>query len=108
MKDRQNATIRYLKMVAEKFGYVLNPNEKALGLITGYLTENKIKHDKYFCPCKQHFPVDLDNDPFCPCPTFKEEVARIGFCECHVFFDPAAAEKASRMTGLLSTVTCPG
>jgi len=108
MNERHRSTLEYLIKVAARFGYVLNPNEKALGLITGYLAENKMKYGKYFCPCKQHFPIEIENDPLCPCPSFRDEIKSNGFCECHVFFDRSAAEKASRRTGLLATVTCPG
>jgi ferredoxin-thioredoxin reductase catalytic subunit len=103
-----NITSDYLLKVAKKFGYVLNPNEKSLGLITSYLDKNKQSFGKYYCPCKQHHPVDVKQDPICPCSTFKDEIEKNGFCECHVFFEEEAAEKARKSAGLLSTVTCPG
>jgi len=108
MNESHCITTDYLLKVADRFGYVLNPNAKTLGLITGYLEENKSKHGKYYCPCKQHHPVDVKQDPICPCSTFKDEITKNGCCECHVFFDEEAAEKVRKSVGLLSTVTCPG
>ena len=108
MIEEQNETLEFLHKVAERFDYVLNPNERALGLIIGYMSDNKAKYGKRYCPCKQHYPVDMEADPICPCPSFKDEIAANGHCECHVFWDPDAAEKARHATGLLATITCPG
>jgi len=108
MTERQAEIIEYLKKVADRFGYVLNPDARTLNLVAGYMDENKVKHGKYFCPCKQHYPLDLVKDPVCPCSSFKDEILRNGHCECHVFFDPDAAAKARRAEGLLAAVTCPG
>ncbi|MDP8238276.1 MAG: ferredoxin-thioredoxin reductase catalytic domain-containing protein [Candidatus Hatepunaea meridiana] len=108
MDEQQRTTQEYLGKVADRFDYVLNPDEKARGRIIQYMTENKIKYGKYYCPCKQHYPVDETKDPVCPCPSFKDEIDTNGFCECHIFFNSDAAVAARRSAGLLSTVTCPG
>ncbi len=108
-KDAQRiSTFENMKKVADRFGYVLNPDEKGLNRILTYMTENNARYGSYFCPCKQHYPIDRSADPVCPCPTFEEEIAQNGHCECHVFFDSVAAENVRRSEGLLSTVTCPG
>jgi len=108
MDALQLSTLDYLKKVADRLGYVLNPNEKGLYRIVKYMAENKVKFGRYFCPCKQHYPVDQSADPVCPCPTFEDEIALNGHCECHIFFNAAAAENIRNSEGLLSTVTCPG
>ncbi|HHE46821.1 MAG TPA: ferredoxin-thioredoxin reductase [Bacteroidetes bacterium] len=108
MDKQQRDTLQYLRKVADRFGYLLNPDEKALDRISRSLTENKVKYGKYYCPCKRHYPLDIKIDPLCPCKTFKDEIAQNGHCECHIFFSAEAAEQFSRKEGLLATVTCPG
>ncbi|MBN1671492.1 MAG: ferredoxin:thioredoxin reductase [Kiritimatiellae bacterium] len=100
--------LTFAAAIAEKSGYVLNPDEAQLDRLARHLAENKAKHGRYFCPCKQHYPLEPENDPVCPCPTFREEIARQGHCECHLFFSPEAAARVARRPGLLATVTCPG
>lgn len=102
------STIKFLQRIADKFGYKLNPNEKTFGQIATYMTKNKEQYGKYFCPCKQHFPLDNKKDPVCPCIEFHEEIKNNGYCECHLFFDEEASIKAKQHPGLLSTITCPG
>lgn len=100
--------LRFAEKVAERHGYELNPDPKQLERLARHLTENKAKHGRFYCPCKQNFPVNPEDDPVCPCGTFQEEVERQGHCECHLFFSPEAAERVRRRPGLLATVTCPG
>jgi len=108
MDEALQKTLSYLKAVADKLGYVLNPNDKALSQTASYMAANKQTYGRRFCPCKQHYPVDQSVDPVCPCPEFQDEIIRDGHCECHIFFDKAAAVQAKRRPGLLATVTCPG
>lgn len=108
MDDEIKTALRFLQNTAQRFGYVLNPDENALHRIVGYMADNKLKHGEYFCPCKQHYPVDTESDPVCPCSAFRDEIVRDGHCECHVFFDEVAAVQAKRRPGLLATITCPG
>jgi ferredoxin-thioredoxin reductase catalytic subunit len=108
MNERQTEIIEYLKEVADRFGYVLNPDARTLNLVAGYMADDKAKQGQYFCPCKRHYPLDILKDPVCPCSTFEAEIRRNGHCECHVFFDSEAAAKARRAEGLLAAVTCPG
>ena len=108
LEERNRALLKYLQKVADRNGYVLNPDEKALGRITSFMADNKVSYGKYFCPCKHNYPLNVDSDPICPCITLKDEILRDGYCECHVFFNPDAAHAVKRGSGLLSTVTCPG
>ncbi len=94
--------------IAKRFGYTLNPDEVHLRRLGNHLAENKANHGRYFCPCKQHYPLQPDVDPVCPCSTFHDEIKQQGHCECHLFYDPEAAQRAERRPGLLANVTCPG
>ena len=104
---RQEA-LAFARRTAEKFGYVLNPDAVHLARLAGHLARNKAEHGRYYCPCKQHYPVRPESDPVCPCAEFRDEIARRGHCECHLFYDPEAARRRKERPGLLATVTCPG
>jgi ferredoxin-thioredoxin reductase catalytic subunit len=94
--------------IAERHGYELNPDVAHLERLARHLTENKARHGRFFCPCKQSYPLLPDVDPVCPCEDFHDEIGRQGHCECHLFFSPEAAERVRQRPGLLATVTCPG
>ena len=106
--EQQNVTLEFLKKIADRFGYVLNPDDEALNRVAQSMTKIRIEYGKNYCPCKRHYPLDKEVDPLCPCETFKDEIAQNGHCECHIFFDADAAEKFKQRSGLLATVTCPG
>ncbi len=108
MNDSFDDTLSYLNKIAQRFGYQLNPDVKALNRLVEHLSKMKLESGKYFCPCKQHYPLDPKTDPVCPCNTFKDEIANQGHCECHLFFDKDAAIQAKRRPGLLAAVDCPG
>lgn len=108
MDQSLKETLDFLQSVADRLGYVLNPEEKALHRTASAMAGNHEKYGKRYCPCKQHHPVDPGSDPICPCPEFKDEIKRDGHCECHIFFSEEAAVKAKQHPGLLATITCPG
>lgn len=101
-------SLQFAKKIAEKNGYELNPNRTQLNRLCTHLAENKENWGRFFCPCKQHYPVNPETDPVCPCPTFRDEINQQGHCECHLFYSPEAAEQAKKRPGLLADVTCPG
>ena len=79
------------RKIAERFGYELNPDQSQLNQLIQHLTDNKANYGKYYCPCKQSYPVNPEKDPVCPCPDFREEIEKQGHCECHLFYSPEAA-----------------
>ena len=100
--------VAFAGKIADRLGYVLNPDEAHLGRLAEHLAKNKAEHGRYFCPCKQSYPLETDRDPVCPCSTFRDEIAGQGHCECALFFDPDAAARARERPGLLAGVSCPG
>lgn len=108
MDEQLENTLEYLQGVAEKLGLVLNPDVKALHRTASGMAANLSKYGRRYCPCKQHYPVDTSLDPVCPCPEFREEISQDGHCECHIFWEGAAAAAAKLRPGLLATITCPG
>ena len=108
MDTELQKALKFLRNVADRNGYLLNPDLRTLERIALSMVENRRNHKRYFCPCKQHHPVKAEVDPVCPCDESKDEIRRDGFCDCHVFFDESGYEHAKMRPGLLSTVACPG
>jgi len=100
--------LNFAAKTAERHGYELNPNAVHLERLARHLTENKARHGRMYCPCKQNYPLRPETDPVCPCAEFRDEVESQGHCECHLFYSVEAAERLRRRPGLLATVTCPG
>lgn len=94
-----------LKRICEKKDYIFNPNQDWVVQVISLMTNNKKEFGKYFCPCKQHYPVDTKADIVCPCPTIDQEVADHGCCHCRLFCKKGF-EKAK--FDILETITCPG
>ena len=75
-----------LEKIAQEKGYVFNEDKERVNKVIGLMTNNYKEFGKYYCPCKQHHPLELDKDPLCPCPELDEEVARDGNCYCRLFY----------------------
>jgi ferredoxin-thioredoxin reductase catalytic chain len=72
--------------IAEEKDYVLNADEERVKKVVGLMTRNYLEFGKYYCPCKQSHPLDLEKDVLCPCPDLEEEVAKEGHCYCRLFY----------------------
>lgn len=94
-----------LKRVTEKKGYIFNPNQDWLEQVIRLMTDNHKEYGKYYCPCKQHYPVDVETDVVCPCPTLDDEVTESGYCHCHLFYKKGFEKEKFN---ILETITCPG
>ena len=79
-------TLQRVSVIAEKSGYILNPNGERVKKVVGLMTENFVQTGKYFCPCKQSHPLNPEVDVLCPCPTWKEEIKEVGHCFCDLFY----------------------
>ena len=66
-----------VSVIAEKNGYVLNPDVERAKKVVGLMTENFVQADKYYCPCKQSHPLNTETDVVCPCPEWKEEIREV-------------------------------
>ncbi|HEX7319269.1 MAG TPA: ferredoxin-thioredoxin reductase catalytic domain-containing protein [bacterium] len=94
-----------LKKIAERKGFIINPNRDWDEQIIGLMTNNLKEHGKYYCPCKQHHPVDRECDVVCPCPTLDDEVEQDGYCHCRLF---CKKDYKREIFNILETITCPG
>jgi ferredoxin-thioredoxin reductase catalytic subunit len=78
-----------IRELAERSGFVLNPDAERVSKVVGLMTNNLVDAGKRYCPCKQSHPLDVKADVLCPCPTWREEIARDGHCACRLFFSKA-------------------
>ena len=76
----------YLSQMAERNGYILNPDQERVEKVVGLMTENLMTAGRRFCPCKQSRPLNREKDVICPCPTLKAEIDEDGHCFCRLFF----------------------
>lgn len=91
--------------ITEKKGYIFNPNQDWVEQVIRLMTNNYKEYGRYYCPCKQHYPVDTTIDAVCPCPTLDEEVARDGYCHCRLFYRKGFEKEKFN---ILETIACPG
>lgn len=75
-----------LEEMAERSGFILNPDIERLEKVVGLMTENRVLAGQRFCPCKQSHPLDPGRDVVCPCPEWKSEIEAEGHCFCRLFF----------------------
>lgn len=78
--------IENYKEYAEKNGFGLNPDRKAVERLVGGLLENEKKHGKRYCPCRRiSGNLEEDKPKICPCAWHREEIAKDGRCYCGLF-----------------------
>ena len=83
-----------LTRVAEKQGYVLNPDPERVKKVIGLMSENYDLVREWVCPCKQEYkPAVKGKDKLCPCPEWKEEIEQDGHCFCKLFYTPEKARE---------------
>ena len=81
-----NDNLTRIQELAEKNGYILNPDDERLKKVVGLMTMNHNEFGKYYCPCKQSHPLNIENDVLCPCEPWEEEIVNDGMCFCKLFY----------------------
>ena len=79
-------TLERAEDIAERTGYIINPDMERVRKVIGLMTMNFMETGKYFCPCKQSHPLDPENDVVCPCTEIHQEVEKDGNCFCRLFY----------------------
>ena len=75
-----------LEKIAHEKGYSFNPDKERLNKVLGLMTRNYREFGAYYCPCKQHHPLDKEVDALCPCADLDTEINEHGCCTCRVFY----------------------
>ena len=82
-----NEIIENCKKYAEKNGFGLNLNKKAVETIVKGLLENEKKYGQRYCPCRRVTGnAEEDRPKICPCAWHRQEIERDGHCYCRLFF----------------------
>ena len=90
--DRTVGTVPYkdnlarIQDLAQKNGFILNPDEERIKKVVGLMTMNYDSHNDYYCPCKQSHPLDPEKDVTCPCTEWQDEIQKDGYCFCKLFY----------------------
>ena len=79
--------LKWAKGFAQKHHWVLNPDEKHLGIVIRGLVRNKEKFGRPYCPCRlRSGDEEKDRAIECPCIYHKEEIVKDGHCHCELYF----------------------
>ena len=71
-----------LSKLAEKKGWVLNPDSNLVNVIVLGMVEKKNKFGAYYCPCR----LDNTAENICPCKSAEKDIEEKGHCHCELFF----------------------
>ncbi|MEA3293098.1 MAG: thioredoxin [Patescibacteria group bacterium] len=80
-------TIEWYKDYAERNGFQLNPDKRAVDALIKGLLANEKKYGARYCPCRKIIgKFQEDRDKICPCRWCKEEIEKDGHCYCNLFY----------------------
>ena len=91
--EAYNENFKRLEKIVNERGYVFNPDAKRLNKVVGLMTRNYREFGNFYCPCKQHHPLDQKVDTLCPCEELDKEINDFGYCTCRVFYRRDDKEK---------------
>ncbi|PKL06620.1 MAG: ferredoxin:thioredoxin reductase [Spirochaetae bacterium HGW-Spirochaetae-9] len=76
----------FSRMVAQKQGWELNPDESFYETLIDGLTANYNRYGYYLCPCRDsEGSRETDKDAICPCVWSKLDVPEFGNCFCALY-----------------------
>ena len=75
-----------LERIAGEKKYGFNTDKERVNKVVGLMTKNFKEFRDYYCPCKQHHPLDREADPLCPCEELNSEIDENGHCICRLFY----------------------
>lgn len=77
---------RAAERYSRKSGLALHPDLPLRRHVLRGLARNLLRYGRPYCPCRQVTgDTEKDRVNICPCRTHREEVARLGECECGLF-----------------------
>ncbi len=82
LKEVTRAVERY----ARRSGVTLQPDQAQRRYVLSGLAGNLLRYGRPYCPCREVTgdPAE-DRRNTCPCRTHREEIARLGQCECGLY-----------------------
>ena len=87
----------FVRRVAERQGWRLNPEAEHLSGVLKGLSTNLSRFGYYLCPCRDGSGNGkLDSDITCPCDYARADLDEYGHCYCGLFFTPALADSGGK------------
>lgn len=85
---------KYVKMVADHRGWVLNKDQEALDLLLEGLATNKERYGYRSCPCRlASGDKEKDRDIICPCVYAEPDINEYGHCYCSLYLSTEFVEQ---------------
>ncbi|MBN1520579.1 MAG: ferredoxin:thioredoxin reductase [Spirochaetales bacterium] len=102
MKTKSTDDVRsFTTMVANKQGWVLNPDEEFTDSLVDGLCVNWNRYGYFLCPCRDtEGSKEADESVICPCVYARSDVERYGHCYCALFLRPDFAAAGGQPTGI--------
>ena len=92
MKKLNNDTGTFILNSAEKYGWVVQPDESFLQTVEDGLQQTLKTYGYYLCPCREGWGNRFkDKDITCPCDYAQEDIREYGQCYCGLFMSKEAA-----------------
>ncbi|HEY9055492.1 MAG TPA: ferredoxin-thioredoxin reductase catalytic domain-containing protein [Rectinemataceae bacterium] len=87
MKEKNLEDTRlFASMVAEKQGWVLNPDQEFLGDLLEGLKANYNRYGYFLCPCRDtEGNREEDKEAICPCVWSRKDIPEFGHCYCALY-----------------------
>jgi ferredoxin-thioredoxin reductase catalytic subunit/rhodanese-related sulfurtransferase len=83
-QDELIKTEKFANKVLNQFKWKFNPDDAVVDRVIKGLTNNKLLHNKRYCPC--FVPQFNKNDRICPCKeAIEKEIPKDGVCHCGIF-----------------------
>lgn len=94
-------TALFARMVAEKQGWALNPDEEfRTGLVEG-LTTNWNRYGYFLCPCRDSDGSrEADASLICPCAYSWDDIKEHGHCYCALYLSRDFAASGREPEGI--------
>lgn len=96
-KKTRDDALTFMRMVAGKQGWKLNPDSELVGILAEGLAKNFNRYGYFSCPCRDADGVRVkDKDIICPCEYCLPDQKAFGHCYCGLyltaeFFDSGMA-----------------
>lgn len=102
MKTKSTDDVRsFTTMVANKQGWVLNPDAEFTDSLVDGLCVNWNRYGYFLCPCRDtEGSKETDESVICPCVYARSDVERYGHCYCALFLRPDFAATGGQPTGI--------
>jgi ferredoxin-thioredoxin reductase catalytic subunit len=94
-------TATFASMVADKQGWVLNPDAEFRAVLIEGLTTNWNRYGYYLCPCRDgEGSREADADVLCPCKYSWSDIEQHGHCFCALFLSKNFAASGVKPSGI--------